>query len=91
MSYIKSFSFIISEMEDLNTSEINFLTKINSMTLKYIVNFFPPYRKTLCINFVEFLNSLPIMNYNVFIIREFFKDFFYNIKINSGPFEFENY
>ena len=69
MSYIKSFSFIISEMDDLNTSEINFLTKINGMTLKYIVNFFPPYKKTLCLNFVEFLNSLPKMNYNVFIIR----------------------
>lgn len=71
ISYLKSFSFIFTEFEILQTIEINFLTKIIDISVKYLINFFPPYQKSLCESFSLMLNSLPKINYISFVFKEY--------------------
>ena len=50
-------------MKNLKTYEINFIIKINNLCIKYLIPFYPPYKKKLAINFALFLNSIPNVNY----------------------------
>ena len=51
ISYLKSFSFILVELSDLQTHEIKFLTQLIEISVKYLLNYFPPYVRRLVKNF----------------------------------------
>ena len=46
-------------MTDLKTNEIKFINSLVKISLKYLLNYFPPYLKGLCTNVSYLFNSLP--------------------------------
>ena len=75
MGYLKSFSLTLKELSDLKTNEISFVSNLIKISLKYLLNFFPPYRKKLNYSFTLLIDSLPKINYTVHIVRTMVKDF----------------
>ena len=80
IGYLASFAFIIVELDDLEHYETNFLCRIINLSLKHLLNYFPPYKKALTTNFSLLLNSLPTINYTSFIFRSYLNELVSNVE-----------
>lgn len=90
IGYLASFAFIIIELDDLETTEIKFLTRIITLSLKHLLNYFPPYKKALTANLSLLLNSLPGINYTSFIYRTFINEMASNVENKCDFTNFES-
>lgn len=91
VNYLKSFSFVLMEFKDLRASEINFVTKIFNLCIKFQLPFYPPYKPQLCQNLILLINSLPTMTYNNFIFKTFWQDLLEKVIEHSSFEEHDHY